>query len=172
MTMKTKDLEALLAGRGYEYVFDPERAWLVVSVVRPGVDKFVVVVTLEEEGRFLKIFTPRLFVYPDGPHKLALMQTMLFTCWETKMLQWEYDPADGEVRAMVEFPLEDNHVTEAQFFRAFEGLIELVAATYPRVKAVIETGTDPGRTGSDTSFDRLVRDFLDFSRHRDKPVLN
>ena len=107
------------------------------------------------------MFIPKLFTYQSGPHKAALLQTLLLTSWETKMLQWEYDPSDGEVRAMVEFPLEDAPLTERQFFRAFDGLLHLSVRFHPRLKQVIESGEDPGRAepgaGADSEWGAFLR---------------
>jgi hypothetical protein len=70
---------------------------------------------------------------------------MLAISWETKMLQWEYDPSDGEIRAIIEFPLEDSILTERQFHRCLSGLIQIVdSIAIPRLKEVMETGEDPG----------------------------
>ncbi|MBE9013288.1 hypothetical protein IQ250_24120, partial [Pseudanabaenaceae cyanobacterium LEGE 13415] len=81
----------------------------------------------------------------DHPHKTAILQTMLAISWETKMLQWEYDPSDGEIRAIIEFPLEDSTLTERQFNRCLHSLVELVdELALPRLNAVMETGEDPG----------------------------
>jgi hypothetical protein len=70
---------------------------------------------------------------------------MLSISWETKMLQWEYDPSDGEIRAIIEFPLEDSILTEKQFNRCLHGLIQLVDnVAIPRLAEVMKTGHDPG----------------------------
>jgi hypothetical protein len=70
---------------------------------------------------------------------------MLAISWETKMLQWEYDPSDGEIRAIIEFPLEDSMLTERQFNRCLSGLIQIVdTIALPRLQEVMETGEDPG----------------------------
>jgi hypothetical protein len=70
---------------------------------------------------------------------------MLAISWETKMLQWEYDPSDGEIRAIIEFPLEDSMLTERQFNRCLSGLIQIVDnIALPRLQEVMETGEDPG----------------------------
>jgi len=159
-------IEGFLRARRLDFRREDDKGWLVVPFEHQDLDPLNVVVMLEEEGRFLKVFAPKLFVYTDGPFKLALMQTMLFTSWETKMLQWEYDPIDGEVRAMIEFPIEDATLTEAQFFRAFDGLVQLVNTCYPRLKSVIASGVDPGREGKDTKGDQLTRAFVDFLKER------
>ncbi len=31
------------------------------------------------------------------------------------MLPWEYDPSDGEIRAIIEFPLDESFLTKQQF---------------------------------------------------------
>jgi hypothetical protein len=70
---------------------------------------------------------------------------MLCISWETKMLQWEYDPNDGEIRAIIEFPLEDSSLTEKQFNRCLSGLIQIIDnVAMPRLKEVMVTGKDPG----------------------------
>jgi hypothetical protein len=166
MAATLAQIEEFLSHRGYSYRREEERGWLVVPFEGVAPDPLIVVVALEEGGRFLKVFAPLLFVYLEGPHKLALMETMLFSSWETKMLQWEYDPGDGEIRAMIEFPLEDALLTEAQFFRVFDGLIQLVILNYPRLKSASDTGQDPGPQDLEDSEDRLLRQFLDFLQLR------
>ena len=61
------------------------------------------------------------------------------------MLQWEYDPSDGEIRAIIEFPLEDAQLSERQFDRCFDGLVEMVSDwALPRLKEVMAHGYDSG----------------------------
>jgi hypothetical protein len=145
MAATLEQIAGFFKKRNVAFRRDEGKGWLIVPFAYAPLDPLIVAVALEEDGRFLKIFAPRLLKYGDGPHKLALMQTLLLTSWESKMLQWEYDPIDGEVRAMVEFPIEDAALTEQQFFRAFDGLSRLAMLYYPRLKSVIETGSDPGR---------------------------
>ncbi len=62
-----------------------------------------------------------------------------------KLLRFEYDPTDGEVRAAIELPLEDAPLTERLFDRCLSGLIQLVdQQAMPRIKTVLATGEDPG----------------------------
>jgi len=71
---------------------------------------------------------------------------MLAISWEVKMLRFEYDPTDGEVRASIELPIEDSLLTEGLFNRCLSGLIQLVdSLAMPRLNAVLATGVDPGR---------------------------
>lgn len=132
--------------RDLPYRLDPQKARLITDVKAENTDQFLIVIELEEEGEFFKLFAPRLLTgVQDHPYKEAILQTMLCISWETKMLQWEYDPTDGEIRAIIEFPLEDASLTERQFYRCLGGLVELVDdIALPRLQTVMNTGRDPG----------------------------
>jgi hypothetical protein len=131
---------------GWKYQIDEEECRILTGVFAENVEDFLIVVQLDEDGEFFELFAPRVLAgVKEHPHKTAILQTMLSISWETKMLQWEYDPNDGEIRAIIEFPLEDSTLTERQFNRCLHGLVQLVdEIAMPRLKAVMETGQDPG----------------------------
>lgn len=135
-----------LDNRGWTYDLEEESGRIVTGVQADNVEDFVIVVQLDEDGRFFKLFAPHVLSgVQEHPHKSAILQTMLCISWETKMLQWEYDPSDGEIRAIIEFPLEDSPLTEKQFNRCLAGLVQIVDdVAIPRLLAVMETGRDPG----------------------------
>jgi desulfoferrodoxin (superoxide reductase-like protein) len=104
-------------------------------------DKHIpVIIELEEDGEFIKIMVPYCYVYREGPHKQALFQALLMLCWQTKMLQFEYDATDGEVRAIVEYPLEDAPLTERQFMRTLMGLVALIDQHDDMVRRALDSG--------------------------------
>jgi hypothetical protein len=131
---------------GWDYRFDDEEDRIITGVEADNLEDFLIVVQLDEEGKFFRIFAPQVLAgVQDHPYKAAILQTMLAISWETKMLQWEYDPSDGEIRAIIEFPLEDSILTERQFQRCLSGLIQIVdGIAIPRLKEVMATGYDPG----------------------------
>jgi hypothetical protein len=131
---------------GWEYRIEDEDDRIITGVEADNIEDFLIVVQLDEEGKFFRLFAPQVIVgVQHHPHKTAILQTMLSISWETKMLQWEYDPSDGEIRAIIEFPLEDSILTERQFNRCLTGLIQLVdSVAMPRLQAVMDTGHDPG----------------------------
>lgn len=131
---------------GWNYEIDEDESRILTGVYSEHVEDFLIVIQLDEEGRFFKLFAPRVLEgVQEHPHKAAILQTMLSISWETKMLQWEYDPSDGEIRAIIEFPLEDSTLTEKQFNRCLHGLIQIVdEVAMPRLLSVLETGADPG----------------------------
>jgi hypothetical protein len=128
----------------------------------PGGEAAVLmVVRLEQDGRFIKIFVPNAFSYHEGPYKAVVLQAALFVNYQSKMLQFEYDPRDGEIRAMVEFPLEDSDLSEEQFFRAFLGLCALVEEYSPFIHQAMQGTLDAATSGLDKDtfahFMRLMR---------------
>jgi hypothetical protein len=141
-----RQIATYLDNAGWNYKLQEEESRILTGVQADYVENFLIVVQLDEDGEFFELFAPRVLSgVKDHPHKAAILQTMLSISWETKMLQWEYDPSDGEIRAIIEFPLEDSILTERQFNRCLHGLIQIVdEMAMPRLRAVMETGEDPG----------------------------
>jgi hypothetical protein len=141
-----EQIATYLNKKGWKYRLDQENHRILTGVRAENLEDFLIVIQLDEEGEFFELFAPRVLSgVKDHPHKAAILQTMLCISWETKMLQWEYDPSDGEIRAIIEFPLEDSTLTERQFNRCLFSLIELVdEIALPRLQAVMDTGEDPG----------------------------
>ncbi len=146
MAANLQQIGNYLDNLGWEYRIDDEEDRIITGVEADNIEDFLIVVQLDEEGRFFRLFAPQVLSgIQEHPHKPAILQTMLAISWETKMLQWEYDPSDGEIRAIIEFPLEDSILTEKQFNRCLTGLIQLVdSVAMPRLQAVMDTGSDPG----------------------------
>ena len=146
MAATLKQIKGYLDKKGWKYRVEAEEHRLITGVYAENLDQFLIVIQLDEDGEFFEIYAPRVLSnVKDHPHKTAILQTMLCISWETKMLQWEYDPSDGEIRAIIEFPLEDALLTERQFNRCLYSLVQLVdELALPRLRAVMETGEDPG----------------------------
>jgi hypothetical protein len=146
MAANVQQIGKYLDNLGWDYRIDGEEDRIITGVEADNIQDFLIVVQLDEEGRFFRLFAPQVLSgIQEHPHKAAILQTMLSISWETKMLQWEYDPSDGEIRAIIEFPLEDSNLTEKQFNRCLTGLIQLVdSVAMPRLQAVMDTGSDPG----------------------------
>jgi hypothetical protein len=146
MAATLEQIATYLNKKGWKYRKDEDANRILTGVYAENLEEFLIVIELDEDGEFFEIFAPRVLTgVKDHPHKAAILQTMLCISWETKMLQWEYDPSDGEIRAIIEFPLEDAILTERQFNRCLHSLVELVdELALPRLQAVMATGEDPG----------------------------
>ncbi len=103
-----------------------------------------VFIKLDEKGEFVHFYEPQRYKYADGEYKEKVLETLLAIQWESKMLQWEYDPRDGEIRACIELPLEDALLTKRQFLRVLHGLVQMMDGYHERIKRVMETGEDSG----------------------------
>lgn len=146
MGANLKQIANYLDNLGWEYRFDEQEDRIITGVEADHLEDFLIVVQLDEDGKFFRVFAPQVLPgVKEHPHKASILQTMLAISWETKMLQWEYDPSDGEIRAIIEFPLEDSILTERQFHRCLSGLIQVVdSIALPRLQHVMVTGEDPG----------------------------
>lgn len=119
------------------------------------------VIVLEEGGEFIKIVAPGVYSYKDGPYKAQLFQTLLMVSYGTKMVQFEYDAADGEVRAIVEFPIEDGSITGRQLVRCLRTIAGVMDECHDSVVAAMTTGELP-KPQDDQDLARLWREFQEF----------
>lgn len=99
------------------------------------------VVRPEENGTYMRVFAPFVYqVKPDAPHKDAAFQALVIANYRTRMVQFEYDPNDGEVCCAIEWPVEDGTVTRAQLKRCLHGIAAILDDTDPFIRAAMETG--------------------------------
>ena len=104
------------------------------------------VIALEEEGCYLKVIAPEVYHFPATAgsfQKLALMQSLLQISLMSKMVQFEYDAEDGEIRAIVEFPLEDAILTSRQLLRCVHGLVKVMDRNHVTIVDAIKHGLTP-----------------------------
>jgi len=121
------------------------------------------VVAVEEDGEFLKILAPKAYQFPKDAssyNKMALFQTLLQISWNTKMVQFEYDPDDGEVRAIIEFPIEDSILTRKQLMRCIFGITGILEKYHDEINDAMRNGLTP-----ETDEERKLA-FEEFQRQR------
>jgi hypothetical protein len=113
----------------------------------------LILISIKENGEYFEMLAPCIVANVlESPYKEAIFQTILSISWETKFVQWEYDVSDGEIRAIIEFPLEDSTLTQRQFSRCFHGMMQVLDNAVPRLEHVMTTGHDPG----DPELDELL----------------
>lgn len=108
------------------------------------------VVQIAEEGRYFMVAAPQAYIVPvenAGP----FLQACAMIQWRTKLIQFEYDAADGEVRPMIEFPLEEALLTEGQLMRCLKGMTQLledyhIVLARARDEGVVRFELDEDRT--------------------------
>lgn len=130
----------------------------------PNGDKtLLVVIALEEDGEYIKIFAP-LAMKAKSRHTDDLLKACAMVQYKTKLVQFEYDADDGEVRPMVEWPIEDGTVTAKQIARAVNGLVALVDRFYPVLAQAAAKGKinfDLLAPANQTGLDPHVRELLE-----------
>lgn len=144
MATTLNQIAQYLDNRHWKYHIQAADSRIITGVIANNVDQLPIAIALKEDGEYLELAAPQLLQVKDHIYKGVLFQTLLAISWEVKMLRWEYDPLDGEIRASIGFPLEDASLTERQFNRVLGGLIQIVDEyAMPRLQAVLETGIDP-----------------------------
>ncbi len=156
MAVTLKQICQYLDSLGWPYEIEKtEDATDVVTEILTETIQTSIVIGLKESGEYFELSAPQILNDADvanTPYKEALFQTLLSINWETKFVQWEYDVCDDEIRATIEFPLEDSVLTQRQFERCLFGLVQVLNDALPRLIAVLETGQDPG----DPELDELL----------------
>lgn len=104
-----------------------------------GHKSLLLLISLFEDGRYLAVSAP-LAMKLAGPHADAFVRACMMFQWQTKLIQFEYDDSDGEIRPVIEFPLEDAPLTRTQLNRCLHGMVTLVDEVYPILKKALETG--------------------------------
>jgi len=116
---------------------------------------------VEEHGEFLKVGAPGAYKFdPDGNsfNKLALFQTLLQISHMTKMAQFEYDPDDGDIQAIIEFPIEDSKLTRRQLMRCVNDLTDIVDSYHEHIMDAIKGGVTPeSERQTKSAFDEFMR---------------
>lgn len=143
MATNLQQIASFLDNRGLPYHLETQENRIITGVKSETVDEFMIVIQLQEDGAYLSLVAPQLLSIKDHVYKGVAFQTMLAIAWEVKLLRWEYDPSDGEVRTSVNLPLEDAPLTEKQFNRLLSGLIDLTNRGMERLQQVLATGNDP-----------------------------
>jgi hypothetical protein len=121
------------------------------------------IIEVVERGEFIKFMAPHAYNMPKTAssfHKMALFQTLLQISWQTKMVQFEYDPDDGEVRANIEFPLMDAPLTQKQMRRCLMALANILDDQHEHISDAIKCGLTPA------SDEEERKAFEEFQRQR------
>mgnify|MGYP002642063193 CR=1 FL=1 len=78
-------------------------------------------------------------------HKYAgqVLSHLLFLNYKTKFGTWEFDPSDGDIRLAVEIPLEDALMTEKQFLRIKDFMVQNGDTHADEILHILKTGEAP-----------------------------
>lgn len=97
------------------------------------------VIKLSENGEYLEVFSPMAFRI-QGEHVDAFLKACTMIQWKTKLIQFEYDADDGEIRPIIELPIEDGRITKRQLERCVFGIVGILDNYYPTLEQAARTG--------------------------------
>ncbi len=147
MGTNLKEIAKFLDDEKLKYDTHPDKGFILIGFAmnaykdEEDLQRIRMVIQLEEDGEFLKVFAPGAYKCAAGPNALAILQSFMYVHWRTKMLQYEYDPSNGQIQAMIELPLEDAKLTKKQFLRVLTALPQLV----DRYDGMVRTAIDQGK---------------------------
>jgi hypothetical protein len=99
------------------------------------------VIRVVEDGEFVVVLAPQAWNIDACPHKAAVFETLVALQARFKLLRFDYDPDDGEIRPNVELPVEDSSLSSKQFHRLMHAVIIGVQRLDRVVRHAMETGT-------------------------------
>jgi hypothetical protein len=144
MPASLEQVEGFLAAKRLKYRRDADQivTGFEAKRFRDEQDRagIAIVIRLDEDGRYLELLAPGIYNSRGCRHPAALFQVLLDIAMRTKMIRFEHDPADGEIRCTIECPLEDGSLTERQFLRMLECLAESIDRWHPVIRRAMETG--------------------------------
>jgi hypothetical protein len=148
MAINLQDLEQHLQRRQWRYQVVTEQQAILTGMVGKNIPQLAIALQLSEDGECLQFQAPRLLSIKDSVFKGVAFQTLLALNHQIKLLSFEYDPIDGEVRGVIELPIEDTGLSAQQFDRCLDQLVTMVdRVAIPRLREVLATGNDPGWKG-------------------------
>lgn len=110
--------------------------------VRDGEQVTLLVVVLEDGG-LVQLRAPLLVRMENDEHSSLVFRAMLQMAYEMRLVQFEYDPTDGEVSTCIDIALEDAELTAAQLLRCCTVLLDVSFHARERLTLIMETGEDP-----------------------------
>ena len=148
MAVTLEQIKGMLDELGLRYIADEEKIgkneialYMKTEHYRDkdGDNALLIIIKLLEDGEYIEIFAPSAFKI-KGKNVDTFLKAAAMIQWKTKLIQFEYDDTDGEVRPVVEFPIEDGTITTKQLARCVHGLAELVDRYYPVLDKALKEG--------------------------------
>lgn len=98
------------------------------------------VISLRNDGEFVTVYLPRTWIIADCPHKAAVFEVLATCQGQRRMIRFDYDPEDGEIRANMEMWLADTPLTHAQLMWMVQQLSRGVCWLDPAIRHAMQSG--------------------------------
>jgi len=148
MATTLEQVAAILRGAEIKFHPDEERGMLRTAWKKDEVP-VTLLILLYEDGELLQLRVPGLLTATDETKKPLLFRAMLQMAYEIRLVQFEYDPSDGEVSTCIDIALEDAVLTAEQLLRCCSLLLDVSFIARDRLVTILDTGRDPALESSD-----------------------
>lgn len=135
-------ISSILSDADIKFEPDEERKIVRTAWMRDDVP-VTLLILLYEEGELVQLRAPGLLTAMDETKKPLLFRAMLQMAFEIRLVQFEYDPGDGEVSTCIDIALEDAALSAEQLLRCCSLLLDVSFIARDRLKTILETGRDP-----------------------------
>ena len=108
-----------------------------------GDNSLELVISLQDDGELVRVLAPGAYYFPrqGGARRFAAVQRTLNQInWETKILHYEMDTEDGEIRLCVDFPLEDGKLMNQQLVRMLRLMPNVADQCHLALRQAIDMG--------------------------------
>lgn len=127
MAVNLEQIEAFLVEADLKYRLEEEGHLLTGFATQSyenedGRRGIAVAVMLADDGRVLEFTAPRLYDARRSHFPDKLFEALLAIAMRSRLVRFELDPADGEIRCTVSYPVEDGGLTRRQFMRLLEAV--------------------------------------------------
>lgn len=145
MALNLEQVEALLVEADLKYRLEDAGHLLTGFATSSyengqGFRGVAIAISVDEEGEFLEFSAPRLYDASRCRDPGKLFQALLDITMRTRLVRFEHDPSDGEIRASVTFPVEDGTLTLRQFRRMLEAIPKAADHWHAAIRRAIDLG--------------------------------
>lgn len=148
------ELEALFKEIGWKYKLSVENGNPKEGYVYAGFptkeykdkdgDNYIgILFTVQENGELIKVVVPKLYSCINTAHRRAFFEVAIRKTFEKKLCFFDYDHRDGEIRMILDLPLEDASITIKQIKRIVHSMVRLIDGNDAVVRAAVEEGRLP-----------------------------
>ena len=146
MAVTLDDVAQLLDEQGLRYSRDEHsgvlRAGFETEAYRnkDGDAAAQLVLEVDESGEWLRIFSPAAYDLAGCRNLAAVLEVFAGIQWRTKLVCFEYDSGDGEIRPAITHVVEDKSLSGAQLSTLIQAIPLTLDSYHPVVVRAIETG--------------------------------
>jgi len=126
-----------------------------------GKNMFTFNIFCEDDGEIVRIIAPNLFTVPPqatAKRKAVVWQTLHQVNWNCRLVAFEYDINDGEIRALYNIPLGDSSLGLQQLMNGIYSMPSALDQYAPDIVRAIEFGIPmEGHREYANEFEKFIR---------------